>query len=76
MEYQFGVVNGLTWDEPKLFDILSWPHRADDAWTVPIEGVKAAWNFAAARGFAVMEMTSLPAIPIMGGWSPRAGVSP
>lgn len=54
MEYQFGVVSGLTWDElvaqhPEL--AKRW---ADDAWTVPIEGSEGRVNFAA-RVKAVMD---------------------
>lgn len=54
MEYQFGVVSGLTWTElvaqhPEL--AKRW---ADDAWTVPIEGSEGRVNFAA-RVKAVMD---------------------
>jgi broad specificity phosphatase PhoE len=54
MEYQFGVVSGLTWTEvveqqPEL--ARRW---ADDAWAVPIEGSEGRQNFAV-RVTAVMD---------------------
>jgi broad specificity phosphatase PhoE len=54
MEYDFGVVSGLTWEgvvanHPEL--VKRW---ADDAWAVPIEGSEGRINFAA-RVQAVMD---------------------
>jgi broad specificity phosphatase PhoE len=54
MEYQFGVVNGLTWDELVVQHPELAKHWADDAWTVPIEGSEGRVNFAA-RVKAVMD---------------------
>ena len=54
MEYQFGVVSGLTWEEL----VAQHPELAkrwvDDAWTVPIAGSEGRVNFAA-RVKAVMD---------------------
>jgi broad specificity phosphatase PhoE len=54
MEYQFGVVSGLTWDEV----VVQYPELArrwaDDAWAVPIEGSEGRVNFGA-RVKAVMD---------------------
>jgi broad specificity phosphatase PhoE len=54
MEYQFGVVNGLTWDELVVQHPELAKHWADDAWTVPIEGSEGRVAFAA-RVKAVMD---------------------
>ena len=54
MEYQFGVVNGLTWDELVVRHPELAKHWVDDAWTVPIEGSEGRVNFAA-RVIAVMD---------------------
>lgn len=54
MEYQFGVVNGLTWDELVVRHPELAKHWVDDAWTVPIEGSEGRVNFAA-RVTAVMD---------------------
>jgi broad specificity phosphatase PhoE len=54
MEYQFGVVSGLTWDELVVQHPELAKHWADDAWTVPIEGSEGRVNFAA-RVKAVMD---------------------
>ena len=54
MEYQFGVVNGLTWDELVVRHPELARHWADDAWTVPIEGSEGRVNFAT-RVKAVMD---------------------
>ncbi len=54
MEYQFGVVNGLTWDELVIRHPELAKHWVDDAWTVPIEGSEGRVNFAA-RVTAVMD---------------------
>lgn len=47
MEYQFGVVSGLTWEELVIQHPELAKHWADDAWTVPIEGSEGRVNFAA-----------------------------
>jgi broad specificity phosphatase PhoE len=54
MEYQFGVVSGLTWDELVVQHPELAKRWADDAWTVPIEGSEGRVNFAA-RVKAVMD---------------------
>ena len=54
MEYQFGVVSGLTWAELVVQHPELAKHWADDAWTVPIEGSEGRVNFAA-RVKAVMD---------------------
>ena len=47
MEYQFGVVSGLTWDELVVQHPELAKRWADDAWTVPIEGSEGRVVFAA-----------------------------
>ncbi len=47
MEYQFGVVSGLTWAELVVQHPELAKHWADDAWTVPIEGSEGRVVFAA-----------------------------
>ena len=54
MEYQFGVVSGLTWDELVVQHPELAKRWADDAWTVPIEGSEGRVTFAA-RVKAVMD---------------------
>ncbi len=61
MEYNFGVMSGLTWDEV----VENHPELAnrwlEDPWTVPVEGSEGRVNFAA-RVVAAMQdiMTQYP----------------
>jgi alpha-ribazole phosphatase len=47
MEYQFGVVTGLTWDELVVQHPELAKRWSDDAWTVPIDGSEGRVTFAA-----------------------------
>ncbi|MFN8597004.1 MAG: histidine phosphatase family protein [Anaerolineae bacterium] len=46
MEYQFGVISGLTWDEVVVQHPEFARRWADDAWAVPIEGSEGRETFA------------------------------